>query len=154
MRLAIHFPMHGRLDLAEIVLRQLDRVRDAVKPAIDLRIVASVSELEAYSLADAYADDSIEWPNAPVGRKHNRLLLECRACEPDAVMHVGSDDLVHEDLVRRWAQLVGEGEEYVGLIDMFFWDLPWDRFAHFTGYPPPRIGEPLGACRCWSRALL
>ncbi len=155
MRLVIHMPLWGRLDIARLVLENLAAVRAEVAPAIDLRIACSVSEDGAHELAWELADIALPWPNLPLGAKCNRLLLECRELDPDAVMILGSDDLVDAFLVSAWAGAIRGGYDYVGLTDFFVLDLEADRLAHFKGYETEfGKGRSIGAGRCFSRSLL
>ena len=141
--------------LTELIFRHYAGLRENLQNILDLHLVAVGSESDASrELAQRHGFVYIEHPNSPLGAKWNRGMEAVRACGADAMLVVGSDDLIDENLFTIYAQRLIEGFLFVGLADTYFWDLASRRLALWHGYPPPRRGEPIGLGRLIHRKLL
>ena len=142
--------------LTDVVLRWYQHLKSDLSEQLDLELLAVGSEGAA---SRALAEDNgfayVEHPNAPLGAKWNAGLAALRERQPDAVVIVGSDDLVSGNLFILYADRIARGCQYLGLTDMYFLDLASRRLCFWPGYPPGgRHGETLGLGRCLHADLL
>ena len=142
---------------------------------LDLPVVAVGSEGR---LSRKIAEDTgavyIEHENRPLGRKWNAALAGARELEADAVMVLGSDDLVPLQTLK-WLMRQAEHHPFVGLLDFILEERaehqrtyqvslsesdggPYSDTAitrhYWPGYEGRRSGEPVGSGRIISAALL
>jgi len=148
-----------RPELTKIVLRTYDRMRESLADEIDLRLLAVGSEDETSRLlCEECGFDYIEQPNSPLSYKWNAGVNAAEKYEPDALVIVGSDDLVSPGLFHAWAEKLREGLHFFGISDMYFFDPTDSRLGYWGGYEhtvmKDRAGEPIGCGRCFSRTLL
>ena len=146
-RLVALVPLWRRHELARIVLSRLHR------QGIPVVCVGSEGETSE-RLARECGADYIEADNSPLGGKFNAGLAHARRAEPDAVLVLGSDNLVTDEYLAALRRLVAAGHDYIGLRDGYVYEHEWDHLVHWPGYIGIREGEPLGSGRCFSRQLL
>jgi|GEM_PF-2181948 len=147
--------MWKRPRLADLVFRNYAVIRQRLRGVLDLHLVAVGSEGAASrDLAEQHGFVYLEQANSPLGAKWNRGMEAVRACGADAMVVVGSDDLLNAELFAIYARRLTQGDLFVGLADSYFWDLASRRLALWHGYPPPRRGEPIGLGRLIHRDLL
>lgn len=161
MRLVAVMPVYGRPELTRLILRQWHYQMLRLRSRMDVRLVVVGSEgPRSAALVAGYSDTMsyVEAPNDPLNRKWNVGLGVARFLEPDAVLTVGSDDLVSDSLLLAYADKVRAGVDYFGLVDLYFFDAATVRLGHWPGYGPQsmphRTGEPIGLARCYARGLL
>jgi len=170
MRIGILTAVHGRHELAEIVLRHNRHA--AVLAGLDVTPLAVLSEEEELRCEDvAYITDAgwdfIIKPNQPLSDKWNAGLQELRGKGLDVVICIGSDDLVHSSVFRALAEALQTAwidpttmtcidgtPDWVGLRDMYSLHAPSGKVRYFPGYVGEREGEPIGTCRAFSRRFL
>ena len=154
-RIAVLTCLWRRPELTDVVLAHNARLAAAVTDVVDLTVVAVGSEGRATrDLAARHGAAYVEHGNEPLGAKWNAGLRAVEARRPDAVLVVGSDDLVCEQLVRHYAALIRAGARYVALLDGWFLDLTTRRAAYWPGYGWSRPREPVGMARCVHRDWL
>lgn len=108
MRLAVLTALHGRERLTQVVLEYWARLAERLPvDAVRLQAVASTPTREVPGWHYATA------PNRPLARKFNTGMRALRAWAPDAVMVIGSDDLVNQAFVTAAIQEVIHGAEMV-----------------------------------------
>lgn len=74
----------------------------------------------------------IEAPNFPISEKNNAMMLEAKKFNPDAVVLLGSDDFICENIIKHYYKLIEEKEDKVfGFKDLYFLDLQNDFLSHF-----------------------
>lgn len=155
VRIAVATCIWQRPALTEIVLRHYRRMADQVAGVVDLRLICVGSEGEASrALAERAGWSYVEHANMPLGAKWNATLPGVRTADADAVLIVGSDDLVNAAVVRGYAEALKEGGRYLGLLDLYFLDQPTGRMLHWRGYTGQREGETAGLGRCIHRDYL
>jgi hypothetical protein len=154
-------PLWGRHEITALILRQWHYQILRLRGRVDVHLICVGSEgARSSALVSGYADTMsyVEAPNDPLNRKWNKGIEVSRARNPDAVMIVGSDDLVSDSLHLTYAAKVQSGLKFFGLKDLYFLDAPTQRLGYWPGYgpqgQPQRAGEPVGLARCHSRALL
>jgi len=145
-----------RHNLTDVVLRWYQRLREELSSELQLELVAVGSEGEtSRNLAESNGFAYLERPNSPLGAKWNAGLGAMREFVPDAVVIVGSDDVVSGNLFQQYAAALSRGVKYIGIVDMYFLDLPRRTLCFWPGYPPGvRFEETLGLGRCLSAGLI
>lgn len=88
----------------------------------------------------------VDTANEPLARKFNTALKVARQLQVDAVLIMGSDDVFCERTARayRWAL---QGEPYLGLTDLYYYQTVDGRIGYFPGYldkDTGRLGNRLG----------
>jgi hypothetical protein len=150
--------VYQRRELAEIVLRTYQRLAQRLKGDVTLQLLAIGSEGDASrELCERSGFDYIEYANSPLTHKWNHGVRASRRYDPDALVIVGSDDLISEDLIRVYAEKLKDGHDFLGLTDFYFFDIATSRLGYWPGYEatdPERAHEPVGCGRCFSRRLL
>ena len=86
-------------------------------------------------------------PNDPLSEKWQKGLVTIKQVNPDAVMIVGSDDLVTPKYIEACKYLISKGADLVYLPGCYFYCTKTKRM--FWGW-----AERLGLGRCVSRSLL
>lgn len=155
MRFGIHMPAWRRRALLCVVLDHLRRVDRAIRAdghELDICVAGSEGE-ELAACVTALGARYVEVPNAPLSDKINAAVEALRGRNPDALVGIGSDDLVTAAMFRRWAELLLSGSDYVGALDGYYYDAQTGRLLYWRGYPGARVGEVLGPGRCISSAL-
>jgi hypothetical protein len=140
-----------RHEIAKLVFDHLIGITDYVRV---IRIAVGSEGEASRDLAKDRVNAYVEFPNKPVGAKWNRVLLEARGHEPDAVMVLGSDNFITPRLMEEWHKGLKEGIDYQGLLDSHQYHLPTKTLVYWPGYVGRREGEPIGSARCFSAALL
>lgn len=155
-RIGVLTALWKRPSLSRIVLAKYNAIRESLSNA-DLRLYAVGSEGEASrQIGEENGFTYVEYANEPLGAKWNFGLRAMRGDELDAVVIVGSDDLLNETYFLRQVELLNEGCRFSGLQDLYLLDLRTLRFAYWPGYDDRsgRRGEPIGVGRCVHRTLL
>jgi hypothetical protein len=136
-----------------VVLDNLERVEAELHPDHSLRVCIAGSERDVTAqIAAKYGARYVEVPNRPLGAKVNAAVALCKDC--DGVVGIGSDDLVSVELFRFWAQLLATGVQFMGIKDIYCFDLAERQLVHWPGYTNHRVGETVGVGRCHSPSLL
>jgi hypothetical protein len=151
---AVHMPVWGRWPLLRVVLSHLSQVREQLKPrGHTLHLSVAGSEGAALRKIVCPYGDYVEIPNAPLGAKVNAAFLNCKKFRPDALVGLGSDDLVSPALFVRWGKLIAAGAHYLGALDLYQYSLRDGSLTHWPGYECRRRGEVVGPGRCMTRSL-
>lgn len=155
MRMCILTTVWRRPDLTRQVLNWYRSLQLALAPRLDLVLLAVGSEGElSRDLVEGCGWNYMEAPNAPLGGKWNIGFLGAKELDPDAVMIVGSDDVVDRHCVEAAASAM-EHSTFFGLLDLWFLDVGQPpRIGYWSGYTNHRVGEPHGVCRTYGRELL
>ena len=92
----------------------------------------------------------IETPNFPIAEKNNAMMLEAKKFNPDAVVLLGSDDFICENIINHYYKLIEKRENKVfGFTDLYFYGLHEGLLTHFD------VGnKSYGAGRYFPRAVL
>jgi hypothetical protein len=122
---------------------------------VALRVVAVGSEGEwSRYLAGSHGATYVAHENKPLGAKWTAALKKARETNPQAVLVLGSDNVVNDALLLRWVEELRAGAEYVAPLDAYQWNPQQTTLIHWNGYEGQRAGEPIGSGRCFARALL
>jgi len=133
--------MHGRLDTVEYCYNATPKVR---------RIVAYTNK-EDYDFIKDKAELSVYAKNSPLSYKWNAVIKSARALDFEGLVVLGSDDFVCKNFINFVSQKIKE-YDFIGFKDIYFKEE--ENFYYWKGYENQRRGEPIGAGRVYSRALL
>lgn len=97
----------------------------------------------------------IEIPNQPLAEKVNAPLLIAKDLNVDYVLCLGSDDIIHPDLMLKYIELMKKGFDFIGILDFYFLEIESKKTSYWGGYRDfRRIGHTCGAGRILSKNLL
>lgn len=156
-KIAIMTTMYGRHDLTDYVFRFYKNLRNKFEqqnPYLQLELVVAGSE-GAVSKFIAERNDFhyVETPNSPLSFKTNEALKFCKTLNPDAVVIIGSDDLMSENLFKEYTKCFIDEIDYFGFEDFFMYSSQ-KQLYYWKGYQGLRSGETIGAGRFFSKKLL
>ncbi len=155
MKLAVVTALWGRPRTSAIMLDSLALQKERLADRLDLEVVAVGSEGEWSAwLAESSGAYYTSCENKPLGRKWQTALARARREHPDAVLVLGSDNIVNDALFDAYAAHLDNGYDYVALMDAHQYNVFHRTLIHWPGYEGKRRGEPIGSGRCFSRALL
>ncbi len=154
-RIGILTCMWQRPELTEVVLTHYNDLKEQVRGEAELVMYAVGSEGDTSRIiAERNGFNYVEWPNQPLGAKWNAGLRAMRDEAIDAVLIVGSDDLINAPLIELYVQELARGKKFLGILDMYFFDIITRRLMHWKGYTNERKGEVIGLGRCIHRDIL
>lgn len=147
MKILVITAFWRRFELLEIMLDNL--------AGLGIEVVAAGSEgAVSREIAQEHGAHYTEVDNQPLGQKWQHALFTARDYDPEAVMVLGSDNIVNQAIIDEWSRLLDEGYEYLGLYDAYQFNPEFWTLIHWPGYVGKREGEPIGSARCFSRAFL
>jgi len=147
MKLAIVTCLWKRPELTDVVAKYYsDNFPDIDKIAI--------KDLEDYQITN------YNWKNYSVepcslSQKFNCAFIRARIFQPDAVILIGSADLLSKELVDYYQKNYSPDADYVlGLKDLYLYEISTRRTMWWHGFPPAYADQPIGGGRIFSRKLL
>ena len=106
-------------------------------------------------MVEAYGFTYIEIPNIPLSTKMNAPLQIAKELKVDYVLCMGSDDIIHPDVLTEYLKYMRSDVDYIGVTDFYFYDTTSKRSAYWGGYREKyRLGHTCGAGRALSSSLL
>lgn len=96
----------------------------------------------------------VEHPNQPLASKMNAAMKRAKLTDPDYVLCMGSDDVVHPSLMKVYEKYMKQGIDFIAVLDWYFFDYTTGRCSYWGGYTDYRIGHSCGAGRVISRKLM
>ncbi|MEB3884952.1 tetratricopeptide repeat protein [Lyngbya sp. CCY1209] len=157
-KIVIYTCVWSRPELTRVVLSHYSDLQKQLSGKIQLELLAVGSEGEtSRQVCESCGFDYLEHPNLPLSAKWEYGLNRCADYDPDAVIIVGSDDIVSRGLIEFYDQKLREGLVFVGIKDGYFWDVMSGQMMWWKGYgrlDTRRFGETIGMARCLARPLL
>lgn len=147
-KLAIVTCMWKRHRLVDATLCRLVEARRELERELDVVVVVAGSEGKTSARICNVSDAVIylETPNRPLSAKWNAAFARARLERPDAAVMIGSDDWTTPDALR--VLFAGAAQHgYVGVADMYMFDLRTGRSCFWAGYEGRRFNDTLGALR-------
>ncbi len=146
----------GRPSLTKYALRYYQRLRNELDGLLELRLLAVGSEGEqSRTLCIRQGFEYIEYPNRPLNYKWNAVVRAARSHDTDAVVIVGSDDIVSSNYFSAISsRMKPGGTEVIALDDLYFLDLQRCRLAYWRNYPDGMESSAVGLGRFFPRAVL
>ena len=147
MKLAIVTCLWRRPALTKTVLKYYARTFP------DCILIAVKDPNDAQIKVDGW--EFIEHPNEPLPQKFNAAFLEAQKYNPDAVVLVGSDDLLSRQLIDFYQSNYGGSRNYIlGLKDLYFHNNRTGETIHWHGLQGKDEGMPIGCGRIFSKTVL
>jgi hypothetical protein len=89
----------------------------------------------------------VETKNKPLSGKFNAAALKAvERFKPKALLILGSDDFVDDNLIKNYLRVIDEAD-VVGLLDCYFYHTGSKESAYWKGYTNFRKGETIGMAR-------
>lgn len=140
--------MWKRFDVFEIFAKHTKTL------GIDV-IVAGSEGKASKEIVKKHGFHYIEIANEPLAAKMNATTLKARELGYTHVICVGSDDLLSQELVDEYVDLMRKGYDYIGVTDFYFYEIETGKAAYWGGYRErQKIGQTVGAGRVISSNLL
>ena len=148
-----------RPKLTGIVLSHYKTLKKELKNIINLELVAVGSEGErSKDICEKNEFKYFEYENQPMSEKWNFGLQMTKEISSDAVIIVGSDDLIDKSLLKFYDKKLKQGHMMIGIKDFYIYDTERRKLAYWRGYgklnDAHRMNETIGLARCLSRSLL
>jgi len=159
MKMVILTALWKRPALTEIFLSYYSNMKERLEGQIDLKLVAVGSEgLVTEKISKDNGWKYVEAPNNPVSQKWNAGVKSLKDIDADAVIILGSDDFISDNLLLEYKKRLNENYALMGVKDMYVLDVPTERFGRWRGYQPniyeDRTGETIGMARCIGRKVM
>jgi len=125
-------------------------------PEINFVVIVSGSEgVLSKHLVERYGFLYIEKPNEPLAEKFNATTRAAKLVNPDYVLCLGSDDIIHPSLMKLYIKHMIQGYDFIGILDMYFWDAVSGKCLYWGGYRDARRkNHTAGAGRLISKRLM
>lgn len=160
MKLAVATCFHGREETTRRFVAHWTRLREELRGAIELDLVAAVSRelggAAGYLRRVGVRGGNfrvVEAANRPLQRKFGAAVHAAWSPDAAGALLLGADDFADRDYVL-WAAQVACRHELGGVREAWIVCSESGRVARWTGYDGERAGEPVGAGRVISRSLL
>jgi len=156
-KICLLMPIWKRPALTKIVMEHYMKMKIKLKGKIDLVNIAIGSEGErTRKMSEKYNFQYLEYKNSPLSRKWDAGVMESKKYDPDAVLIVGSDDIIDSDLLISLLGKLTDGRLVVGILDFYIFDSKKEKLMYWPGYEKNnhRHGETIGLCRLISKDLL
>lgn len=155
LKICLFTTIYKRYELTNYVLNYYNKLRQHFSEKVELILVCAGSEGElSKKQATKHGFNYVECENSPVSKKHNIACMECKQFNPDAVIYVGSDDVISYGLFGKYIDLINLNYDFVGVKDVYF--LKKDSLLYWSGYKVGhnRYMEPIGPGKMFSKNLI
>jgi hypothetical protein len=154
MKIAIVTAVWKRHEIFELFakgIHELEKIN-----GVEIVTVVAGSERElSKNLVEKHNFLYIEIPNQPLAEKVNAPLLIAKDLNVDYVLCLGSDDIIHPDLMLKYIELMKQGFDFIGVLDFYFLEIESKKASYWGGYRDfRRVGHTCGAGRIASKRLL
>jgi hypothetical protein len=154
MKIAIVTAVWRRHDIFELFAKGIHEL-EKIKGVELITIVAGSERELSKRLVEKHNFLYIEIPNQPLAEKVNAPLLLAKDLNVDYVLCLGSDDIIHPDLMLKYIELMKQGLDFIGVLDFYFYDTNTKKCAYWGGYRGQnRSNHTCGAGRILSKRLL
>ena len=124
-----------RPKLTGIVLSHYKTLKKELKNIINLELVAVGSEGErSKDICEKNEFKYFEYENQPMSEKWNFGLQMTKEISSDAVIIVGSDDLIDKSLLKFYDKKLKQGHMMIGIKDFYIYDTERRKLAYWRGY--------------------
>lgn len=146
MNLAIVTCLWKRLELSEVVAKYYsDNFPHIEKIACWSQVIRNRNSDWFYEYAQ----------NEPLSQKFNEVFQRAEISNPDAVILIGSADLLSKELIEYYQNNYSPDADYVlGLKDLYLYEISTRRTMWWHGFPPAYADQPIGGGRIFSRKVL
>lgn len=116
MKLLFYLAVWKRPEITEICFMGLNRLRQT---GFEMEFLAVISEESMIPLCDKYGVKYCFHQNLPLGKKKNFGLAQALKLDWDYIIELGSDDLIKNELIEKYAPFFGE-RDYLGIDSVAF----------------------------------
>lgn len=108
------------------------------------------------NVAESSGWNYIEAKNTPLTNKHNALFAHARTIPHDAVLLIGSDDLISPEIIEYYQKnYTAECPDMIGFNTLHFYSIEQKKLIYFKGFLKDRTGRiTMGAGRLFPKRLL
>lgn len=123
---------------------------------IELLTIVAGSEGElSKNMVEKHSFHYIEIPNQPLATKMNATILKAKEFNVNYVLCLGSDDIIHPDLMLKYIEQMEKGVDFIGVLDFYFLETTTKKCLYWGGYRDSRRkNHTCGAGRILSKNLL
>ena len=148
-----------RPKLTKIILSYYSKLKEDIKSTVNLELVAIGSEGDkSRQLCEGAGFHYFEHENQPMSNKWQHGLKMTKKYDPDAVIIMGSDDIITKEIINFYVEKINSGYLLVGIKDFYMYESNLKKLAHWRGYgklnDAHRMDETIGLGRCLARPLL
>ena len=129
-----------------MVIRQLDVFVKEVEDKVGIEVVFVFSDKDPYlwelqniTLHTSFLSRLVWEDNCMLGKKMNKGIKMAMNLKPDYVMNLGSDDLIHPDLIDLYMPYINARTMVFGLNRLYFHNLKDGKTVHFSYYNNPHV---------------
>ena len=148
-----------RPKLTKIILSYYSKLKKEIKSTVNLELVAVGSEgNKSKEICEGAGFHYFEHENQPMSNKWQYGLKMTKKYDPDAVIIMGSDDIITKEIINFYIEKINSGHLLVGIKDFYIYESDLKKLAHWRGYgklnDAHRMDETIGLGRCLARPLL
>ena len=148
-----------RPKLTKIILSYYSKLKKEIKSTVNLELVAVGSEgNKSKEICEGAGFHYFEHENQPMSNKWQYGLKMTKKYDPDAVIIMGSDDIITKEIINFYVEKINSGHLLVGMKDFYIYESYLKKLAHWRGYgklnDAHRMDETIGLGRCLARPLL
>lgn len=155
MRIVILTCAWKRPEIFSLFVTAVNRLRQYKPKLYKIEAVCVISE---DYFRDVCTDNNIHYlhhPNKPVGAKWNAGVLYSKQFKPDAIIALGSDDIISNKVLDVYYREYKKGGEFIGFKNMYKYDVITKKMVYWKGYThTARKGESAGAGRFIHKNIL
>ncbi|MFL2945241.1 MAG: hypothetical protein ACJZ33_04440, partial [Candidatus Poseidoniales archaeon] len=145
--------------LTKIVMNYYSKLKEEIKDTVNLEFVAVGSEgKKSRSICEDAGFHYYEYENQPMSEKWQHGLEMTKKYNPDAVIIMGSDDIITKEIIDFYIGKINLGYLLIGIKDFYIYESTLKKLAHWRGYgklnDAHRMDETIGLGRCLARPLL
>ena len=156
-KIVIVMPCWKRAEIVELVARQLDILFRDTKEIVDLTVVyvfshedPEIDQLFSIYLKANHHRDCLFSSNKLLGKKLNDGIKYAEKHKYDYIMNFGSDDLIHSDIFKLYAEALSRNCDIIGINKVYFYNQKSNPVL-FSYYNQPNL---VGAGRLIHRRVI
>lgn len=149
-KVLVFTPIWGRHEIVRLYQKGYQRLKSYWPEFFEFDQLAVVSNQADAVLCDELGIPYCTAPNKPLGQKHNMGLKHALTMEWDYIMQMGSDDIMHPELLHYYAGWMGI-KDHFGVDRIYFTNLKRAMECRLT---PGGVNSLIGAGRMISRKAI
>lgn len=111
--------LYQRPHITELCFQGIKRLQQS----FDIDPICIYSDTDNKNIVDQYGFEGYRFKNDQLGRKLNFGIERALESEWDYIMHIGSDDIISDDLIRLYQPLMKEGKRAFGINTVHFYNM-------------------------------
>lgn len=114
-KILIYLAAWKRPEITELCFKGIERLKK--HPDFDFEVLVVISEEEMITLCVKYGYTYCMYENLPLGKKKNYGLSIAKMMQWDYLLEIGSDDLILNELLDDYKEMISKGDEFFGIAD-------------------------------------